>query len=159
MSKLLYSTLFIIKVQSLERSIEMENYFVTITGLTHYLGFKPYQVNRLVKLVKEPENAYDSEAIRVELPYIDTIGYVANSVNTVFAGTHSAGRLYDKIGAYAYAQVLFITHSSVIALVIPKDEVEEQDAPEEKPDCIPAEPGNFKRPKMKIGFGPAGWGI
>jgi hypothetical protein len=55
----------------------MENYFVTITGMNHYLGMNPYKINRLVKLVKEPDNPHDPEAIRVELPFIDTIGYVA----------------------------------------------------------------------------------
>ena len=102
----------------------MDNFFITITGLKHYFGFKPFCVNRLVKIVKEPENEYDAEAIRVELPFIGTIGYVANSVNTVYGGTCSAGRLYDKIEEYSYAQVLFLTHSSVIAAVIGNDEVE-----------------------------------
>ena len=130
----------------------MENMFITITGQNHYLGMKPFKVNRLVKIVKEPENDFDSEAIRVELPYIDTIGYVANSANTVFAGTCSAGRLYDKIEDYAFAQVMFITHSSVIAIVVPKEEVEEHDAPSVKNDTPTAEPSNFTRPKAKIGF-------
>lgn len=102
----------------------MENIFITITGHKHYLGLKPYKVGRIVKIVKDVENEHDEDAIRVELPFIDTIGYVANSVNTVFAGTYSAGKLYDKIGDYAYAQVMFVTHSSVIALVLSLEEVE-----------------------------------
>ena len=102
----------------------MKNIFITITGQNHYLGLKPYKVGRIVKIVKDVDNEYDEDAIRVELPFIDTIGYVANSVNTVFAGTCSAGKLYDKIDDYAYAQVMFITHSSVIALVLSPDEVE-----------------------------------
>lgn len=130
----------------------MENVFITITGQNHYLGMKPFKVNRLVKIVKEPENDFDSEAIRVELPYIDTIGYVANSANTVFAGTCSAGRLYDKIEDYAFAQVMFITHSSVIAIVVPKEEVEEHEASTVKEDEPTAEPAHFTRPKAKIGF-------
>ena len=102
----------------------MNNVFITITGQNHYLGSKPYKVGRIVKLVKDIDNSYDEDAIRVELPYIDTIGYVANSVNTVFAGTFSAGKLYDKIGDYAYAKIMFITHSSAIALVLTPEEVE-----------------------------------
>ena len=102
----------------------MNNVFITITGQNHYLGLKPYKVGRIVKLVKDIDNSYDEDAIRVELPYIDTIGYVANSVNTVFAGTFSAGKLYDKIGDYAYAKIMFITHSSAIALVLTPEEVE-----------------------------------
>lgn len=130
----------------------MENYFVTITGMNHYLGMKPFKINRLVKLVKEPDNPHDPEAIRVELPFIDTIGYVANSVGTVFAGTCSAGRLYDKLEDYAYAQVMFITHSSVIAIVVPKEEVEKEDAPDIDPDTVQAEPRVFGTTKAKIGF-------
>ena len=102
----------------------MKNIFITITGQNHYLGLKPYKVGRIVKIVKDVDNQYDEDAIRVELPFIDTIGYVANSVNTVFAGTCGAGKLYDKIGDYAYARIMFITHSSVIALVLSPEEVE-----------------------------------
>lgn len=96
----------------------MDEKFVTITAMDYYLGLKPFKIGRKVRLVKEKDNEYDSEAIRVELPYIDTIGYVANSINTVFDGTLSAGRVYEKIGDSAVAQVMFITHSSVIAKII-----------------------------------------
>ena len=101
-----------------------KNYFITITGINHYFDQKPFEIGRVVKIVKEPENPHDSEAIRVELPFIGKIGYIANSANTVYRGTISAGRLYDEIGEYAYAHVLFVTHSSVIAAVLSPGEVE-----------------------------------
>ena len=100
----------------------MKNIFVTITGQNHYLGMKPYKIGRIVKLVKDKDNEYDEDAIAVVLPFIDVIGYIANSTNTVFQGTYSAGRLYDKIGDSAFAEVMFITHSSVIARVLTEDE-------------------------------------
>lgn len=100
----------------------MKNIFVTITGQNHYLGMKPYKVGRIVKLVKDKDNEYDEDAIAVVLPFIDVIGYVANSTNTVFQGTYSAGRLYDKLGDSVFAEIMFITHSSVIARVLPEDE-------------------------------------
>ena len=104
----------------------MENtYFVTITGINHYYGKKPFEIGRIVKLIKDKDNEYDKEAIAAYLPFIETIGYVANSVNTVYDGTVSAGRLYDKIDDYAYARVMFVTHTSVIALVLDKEDVEE----------------------------------
>ena len=104
----------------------MENtYFVTITGINHYYGKKPFGIGRIVKLIKDKDNEYDKEAIAAYLPFIETIGYVANSVNTVYDGTVSAGRLYDKIDDYAYARVMFVTHASVIALVLDKEDVEE----------------------------------
>lgn len=101
-----------------------KTYFITITGLNHYYGQKPFEIGRLIKLVKEPDNEYDAEAIAAVLPFIDKIGYVANSTNTVYQGTVSAGRLYDKIDDYAYARIMFITHTSAIALVLNKCDVE-----------------------------------
>lgn len=102
----------------------MKETFITITGLSHYLGTKPFKIGRVVKLIKEKDNDYDSEAIRVELPYIDTIGYVANNIHTVYEGTDSAGRLYDKVGDISFAKVMFITHSSVIAKLLTKEEAQ-----------------------------------
>ena len=105
----------------------MNNVYITITGVNHYLGIKPYKIGRIVRLEKELDNSYDQNAIRVTLPYIDTVGYVANSVNTVYTGTHSASRIYDKIDNYAYAEIMFITHSSVIAKVLLPETVEKAD--------------------------------
>ena len=101
--------------------------FVTITGINHYYGKKPFEIGRIFKIIKEPDNDYDDEAICAFLPFIEKIGYVANSTNTVYQGTVSAGRIYDKIDDYAYAKTMFITHSSVIALVLDKDEVEKSE--------------------------------
>ena len=92
----------------------MNEIYITITGQNHYLGMNLFKVGRRVRLVKDTDNGYDSEAIRVELPYIDTIGYVANSTHTVYDGTQSAGRIYDRIGDVACAEVMFITHSGVL---------------------------------------------
>ena len=127
----------------------MENIFITVTGVNHYFGMKPFKVGKIFKIVKDEENFHDDEAIRAELPAIDTIGYVANSANTVYAGTMSAGRLYDKIDDYAYAQTMFITHSSVIALVLPPEAVEDSDntAVKEKENSSSA-----SGVKGKIGF-------
>ena len=111
----------------------MENtYFVTITGLNHYYGKKPFEIGRIIRLIKEPDNEYDNEAIAAFLPFIDKIGYVANSTNTVYDGTISAGRLYDKIEDYAYGKVMFVTHSSAIVLVLDKEDVEEPDEDEDE---------------------------
>lgn len=135
----------------------MENIFITITGQQSFLGLKPYKVGRVVKLVKDKDNEHDEDAIRVELPFIDTIGYVANSTNTVYKGTFSAGRLYDKIGDEAFAQIMFVTHSSAIALILPPDGENREDGESFEVD---AEPRNVKsgtksddgEKKNKIGF-------
>lgn len=91
-----------------------KNGFITITGANHYYGMKPFEVGRIIKLVKEPDNEYDMDAIRAELPYIGKIGYVANSVNTVIMGTMSAGRVYSRFGDATHAKIMFITHTGVI---------------------------------------------
>lgn len=137
----------------------MENtYFVTITGLNHYYGKKPFEIGRIIRLIKEPDNEYDKEAIAAFLPFIDKIGYVANSTNTVYDGTISAGRLYDKIDDYAYGRVMFVTHSSAIVLVLDKEEVEEPDDEDEE-ETVPAKEvktekktKKSKNSKQPIGF-------
>ena len=37
--------------------------FITITGLKFHFGSKPFEVGQKVKLVKEPDNEYDSEPL------------------------------------------------------------------------------------------------
>ena len=113
-----------------------KTYFVTITGLNHYYGKKPFEIGRIIKLIKEPDNEYDKEAIAAFLPFIDKIGYVANSTDTVYDGTISAGRLYDKIEDYAYGKVMFVTHSSAIVLVLDKDDLEKTDEDEDEEKIV-----------------------
>ncbi len=130
----------------------MENtYFVTITGIDHYYGKKPFEIGRIVKLIKDKNNEYDKEAIAAYLPFIETIGYVANSTNTVYDGTISAGRLYDKIDDYAYARVMFVTRTSVIALVLDKEDVEETED-----DDSDEEDDNTSSPEIISDTEPAG---
>lgn len=131
--------------------------FITITGIDHYYGKKPFEVGRVFKIIKEPDNEYDDEAICAFLPFIEKIGYVANSTRTVYQGTVSAGRLYDKIDDYAYAKAMFITHSSVIALVLDKDDVENADKniSEDKIEIAMTDKENFLKDdnvKVPIGF-------
>ena len=109
---------------------EKELYF-TVNSVNHYHGIKPFKIGSIIKLVKEPENDYDLEAIKVELRYAGKSGYVANSVNTVAKGTYSGGRLYDKILDQDYAKVEFIIGDVIIAKILTKDELEkEKDDPD-----------------------------
>ncbi len=77
--------------------------YITITGVKHYYGMKPFKPGKIVKLIKDYKNEYDNEAIAVTLDHIDKIGYVANSTNTVYQETFSAGRIYDKMDETAFA--------------------------------------------------------
>ena len=92
-------------------------YYVTLTGLNYRYGTMPFVVGQKVRLVKEPENQADREAIRAELPGLGKVGYVANSTHTVKGDCYSAGRLYDKIGNTAVAKVKYILCDAVICKV------------------------------------------
>ena len=105
-----------------------ERTFITIPIRNEYYGRKPFTLGTLLKLEKEPDNEYDAEAIKVTMPILETVGYVANSVNTVYAGTISAGRLYDRFDDYVYAYVVFVTRSSAIASIGEKEEIDTKSA-------------------------------
>ncbi len=119
-----------------------ERSFITIPIRNEYYGRKPFNVGTILKLEKEPENEYDSEAIRVTMPIIDTVGYVANSANTVYSGTVSGGRLYDKFDDYIYACVLFVTKASVIASIVEKEEIDGR-TPEELAEYLSGDFNKF----------------
>ncbi len=59
--------------------------YFTIAGVNHYYGSDFMEKNMRVKLVKEPDNEYDNEAIKVEMEGLGKVGYVANSHYTVKA--------------------------------------------------------------------------
>lgn len=48
----------------------MSEIYFTITGTSHQHGQKFIEPKMRVKLVKEPDNEYDSEAVKVEMPGI-----------------------------------------------------------------------------------------
>jgi hypothetical protein len=127
----------------------MRNVFVTIIGIEDYYGLKPFKVGRLCKIVKEEDNFCDREAIRVELPAIDTVGYIANTAGTTIEGTVGSSRLYDKIDDYAYLQVMFITTQGIIGMVVPPEDVERDS---DIPPIKETETNNTGKTKNKIGF-------
>lgn len=102
----------------------MENLFFTL--IPNVDKPKLIKVGSIIKLVKETDNTYDDEAIRVEMRYIGKIGYIANSVHTVVRGTHSAGRLYDKINDNDYAKISFITKNEIIGKLLTSKELKEE---------------------------------
>ncbi|MBR6992940.1 MAG: HIRAN domain-containing protein [Methanobrevibacter sp.] len=100
--------------------------YITIQSFDKFHGPKPLVLNRLVKLVKEPNNKYDAEAIACEMRHFGKIGYLSNSVNTVVLGTMSSGRLYDKISDEYIAKIKFIHGSICIAKVLSTEEFTEE---------------------------------
>ena len=91
----------------------MKIYF-TITGTQYRFGKEFLERGMEVKLVKEPDNEHDKEAIKVELECLGTIGYVANSPRTVIGESHSAGYILDKIGDDARGTVLYVVPDGVL---------------------------------------------
>ncbi len=96
----------------------MSEIYFTIAGTKHHYGQDFIEPKMEVKLVKEPDNEADKEAIRVEMPGIGLIGYVANSTYTVIGESMSAGRIYDKIGDTATGNVLYVLPQGVLCVLI-----------------------------------------
>lgn len=92
----------------------MKHIYFTITGTDHYFGQDFFKPDMKVTLVKEPDNTYDREAIKVELNGLGQVGYVANSPFTVMGESMSAGRIYDKIGDTAEGYVLYVLPKGVL---------------------------------------------
>ena len=84
----------------------MSEIYFTITGTCHWHGTEFIEPDMKVKLVKETDNPVDTEAIKVEMPGVGQIGYVANSPYTVLGESMSEGRIYDKIGDEAEGTVV-----------------------------------------------------
>ena len=94
-----------------------EKIYFTIAGVNHYYGSHFMKKNMRVKLVKEPDNEYDKEAIKVEMEGFGKVGYVANSHYTVIGESYSAGRLYDKFGKKTTGRVKYVLPDSVLCVL------------------------------------------
>lgn len=92
----------------------MKQIYFTIAGTHHYYGKDFLKVGMQVRLIKEKENDFDKEVIRVELEGLGKIGYVANSPYTVLGESYSAGRLYDKFKKKASGTVLYVLPQGVL---------------------------------------------
>lgn len=95
----------------------MKKIYITVTGTNMRYGTDFLEKGMNVLLVKEPDNKWDQEAIKVMLEGLDLIGYVANSPKTVTYGNYSAGRIYDKIKDETIARVEHVLCDRVICSV------------------------------------------
>ncbi len=95
----------------------MNDMYFTITGCKYYFGCNFMEKGMKVKLVKEPENNYDKEAIQVKVKGLGKVGYVANSPFTTKGESMSAGRLYDKLGDKAKGKVMFVVDGGIICKI------------------------------------------
>ena len=99
----------------------MKNIYFTITGTRHYFGQEYFEPKMEVKLVKEPDNKMDPEAIKVEVDGLGLIGYVANSPYTVLGESMSAGRLYDRIEDTAVGRVKYVLPQGVLCELVTEE--------------------------------------
>lgn len=99
------------------KELIMNEIYFTIAGCSHYFGNDFMKKEMKVKLVKEPDNKYDKEAIQVRVKGLGVVGYVANSSFTVRGKSMSAGRLYDKIGDKAKGKVVFVVDGGAVCKV------------------------------------------
>ena len=95
----------------------MEKMYFTIAGMKHHYGSEFMEAGMEVKLVKEPDNEYDKEAIQVKVKGLGVIGYVGNSPYTVKGESMSAGRLYDKLADTASAKIMFVIDVGAICRI------------------------------------------
>ncbi len=99
----------------------LEGMFVTVTRFKGYQGKVPFTIGSRLLCCKDPNNTYDTEAIRVLARGGVMVGYVANSVSTKANGTMSAARIYDYVGNRFLIEVCFSTQTKVICQVLQKD--------------------------------------
>ena len=99
----------------------MEKLYFTVAGAKHHYGTEFMETGMEVKLVKDPDNEYDKEAIKVEMAGLGLVGYVANSPYTVMGESLSAGRLYDRIGETAYGKVMYVLPQGVLCEIVEKE--------------------------------------
>lgn len=92
--------------------------FITIVGIDYYLGIDSLHINQELYLEKDYDNKYDDEAIKVKTDSGVTCGYVANSVDSVARGAHSAGYVYELIKEKQKIKILFITDNKALAKII-----------------------------------------
>lgn len=86
----------------------MKKVYFTVTGAGYCFEQDILKQGMKVTLRKDPSNKHDNEAIEVRLPGIGKVGYVANSVHTVLGECWSGGRIYDKIGDEAEAEIMYV---------------------------------------------------
>lgn len=95
----------------------MNEMYFTIAGCNHYFGTGFMEKGMKVKLIKEPDNEHDKEAIQVKIKGLGKVGYVANSPFTVKGESMSAGRLYDKLGDKAKGKIVFVVDGGAVCKI------------------------------------------
>ncbi len=104
-------------MKNIKEAFVLKSIYFTVAGTNHYYGKDFFEKGMRVRLIKEPDNAMDREAVQVMLDGLGKVGYVANSPYTVLGESFSAGRLYDRIGDEATGTVLYILPQGVLCVL------------------------------------------
>lgn len=99
----------------------LEGMFITVCGFSKYQDLGPFNIGSRFICIKEPQNSFDDDAVRVTDDFGNTLGYIANSAQNKANGTLSASRIYDKVGGRFLVEVCFTTRTKVICLVVDSD--------------------------------------
>lgn len=98
--------------------INLQENFVTITGTIYKYGSSPIKAGQIVKLIKDAENMFDTNAIAVTLPGLGKVGYVANSKHTVLSGTKSADEIYSTFENECFCKIIKKEPKSLIGKIL-----------------------------------------
>lgn len=85
---------------------ESSDTFICIAGTRFYDRERLLTAGTRVELVREPDNVYDPDAIRIEIRG-ETVGYVANSNSTLISEVKSASEIKDIIKDDQKATIMF----------------------------------------------------
>ena len=109
------------KLDAFKKKVELFKKYTdeTLINITnHYRDLNALKRGSVVSLKRDPDNEYDRDAIKVELGF-ESVGYVANSRNTLLEYVKSASEIKDIIESNQKAEVLFsFMNQYVIARLI-----------------------------------------
>lgn len=106
------------KVDNVERQLKKltNGTFINITGIHYYHHFEPFKEGIIVDLIKEENNQYDRDAIRVEIDG-ETVGYVANNKYTLIKQVKSATDIKNTQSTQAEVQFILFNEWVIAKLL------------------------------------------
>ena len=104
------------KVEKQLEKMKSGGTYINITGIHFYQGFEPFKEGTIFDLIREPNNPYDTDAIRVEFDG-ETVGYVANGKHTAIKEVSSATDIKDEKSTHAEVQFILFRKWVIAKLI------------------------------------------
>lgn len=95
--------------------------YITITEFDEFYGLKPFGIGNILTCIKESSDPFDPKVMKVILPYIGTIGFVANTKESTIGGTTSASRIFHYVRKKFFVRVLFTCECGIICKLEDED--------------------------------------